>query len=132
MKDIATLHRTKEILAKHGFSFKKSLGQNFLIDLNVLGNIVGAANLTPDSGVSEIGPGIGSLTEQSAKQAKKVVALEIDQRLLPILEDSLAPYPHVKVIHGDALELDLETIVDEEFTQQGITDLAVVANLPIT
>ncbi|AFS69201.1 MULTISPECIES: 16S rRNA (adenine(1518)-N(6)/adenine(1519)-N(6))-dimethyltransferase RsmA [Exiguobacterium] len=130
MKDIATLHRTKEILAKHGFSFKKSLGQNFLIDLNVLGNIVGAANLTPDSGVLEIGPGIGSLTEQSAKQAKKVVALEIDQRLLPILEDSLAPYPHVKVIHGDALELDLETIVDQEFTQQGITDLAVVANLP--
>ncbi|HAB34875.1 MAG TPA: 16S rRNA (adenine(1518)-N(6)/adenine(1519)-N(6))-dimethyltransferase, partial [Exiguobacterium sp.] len=56
MKDIATLHRTKEILAKHGFSFKKSLGQNFLIDLNVLGNIVGAAGLTPESGVLEIGP----------------------------------------------------------------------------
>ncbi|WP_114572231.1 16S rRNA (adenine(1518)-N(6)/adenine(1519)-N(6))-dimethyltransferase RsmA [Exiguobacterium flavidum] len=130
MKDIATLHRTKEILAKHGFSFKKSLGQNFLIDLNVLGNIVGAAGLTPESGVLEIGPGIGSLTEQSAKLAKKVVALEIDQRLLPILDDSMAPYPHVSVIHGDALELDLAEIVEREFTSQGITDLAVVANLP--
>lgn len=130
MKDIATLHRTKEILAKHGFSFKKSLGQNFLIDLNVLGNIVGAAGLTPESGVLEIGPGIGSLTEQSAKLAKKVVALEIDQRLLPILDDSMAPYPHVSVIHGDALELDLSEIVEREFTSQGITDLAVVANLP--
>jgi len=130
VKDIATLHRTKEILAKHGFSFKKSLGQNFLIDLNVLGNIVGAAGLTPESGVLEIGPGIGSLTEQSAKLAKKVVALEIDQRLLPILDDSMAPYPHVSVIHGDALELDLAEIVEREFTSQGITDLAVVANLP--
>ena len=115
MKDIATIQRTKAILERHGFSFKKSLGQNFLIDLNILSKIVGAAELSEASGVLEIGPGIGSLTEQSAKRAKKVVALEIDQRLLPILDDTMSPYPHVKVIHGDALELNLREIVEQEF-----------------
>lgn len=130
MKDIATIHRTKAILQRHGFSFKKSLGQNFLIDLNILNKIVDAAELREASGVLEIGPGIGSLTEQSAKRAKKVVALEIDQRLLPILEDTMAPYPNVHVIHGDALELDIRDIVDREFLQEGIDDIAVVANLP--
>jgi len=115
LKDIATIQRTKSILERHGFSFKKSLGQNFLIDLNILHKIVAAAELTDASGVLEIGPGIGSLTEQSAKRAKKVVALEIDQRLLPILDDTMSPYPHVHVINGDALELDLKGIVEREF-----------------
>ncbi|EPE60652.1 dimethyladenosine transferase [Exiguobacterium sp. S17] len=130
MKDIATIHRTKAILQRHGFSFKKSLGQNFLIDLNILNKIVDAAELGEASGVLEIGPGIGSLTEQSAKRAQKVVALEIDQRLLPILEDTMAPYPNVHVIHGDALELDIRSIVEREFLNEGIDDIAVVANLP--
>ena len=130
MKDIATIQRTKSILERHGFSFKKSLGQNFLIDLNILHKIVAAAELTDASGVLEIGPGIGSLTEQSAKRAKKVVALEIDQRLLPILDDTMSPYPHVHVIHGDALELDLKGIVEREFLAEGIEDISVVANLP--
>ncbi|WP_070329387.1 16S rRNA (adenine(1518)-N(6)/adenine(1519)-N(6))-dimethyltransferase RsmA [Exiguobacterium aurantiacum] len=130
MKDIATIHRTKAILQRHGFSFKKSLGQNFLIDLNILNKIVDAAELGEASGVLEIGPGIGSLTEQSAKRAQKVVALEIDQRLLPILEDTMAPYPNVHVIHGDALELDIRSIVEREFLSEGIDDIAVVANLP--
>ncbi|MBR2078275.1 MAG: 16S rRNA (adenine(1518)-N(6)/adenine(1519)-N(6))-dimethyltransferase RsmA [Exiguobacterium sp.] len=130
MKDIATIQRTKAILERHGFSFKKSLGQNFLIDLNILSKIVGAAELSEVSGVLEIGPGIGSLTEQSAKRAKKVVALEIDQRLLPILDDTMSPYPHVKVIHGDALELNLREIVEQEFLNEGIEDISVVANLP--
>ncbi|TCI75484.1 16S rRNA (adenine(1518)-N(6)/adenine(1519)-N(6))-dimethyltransferase RsmA [Exiguobacterium sp. SH0S1] len=130
MKDIATIHRTKAILQRHGFSFKKSLGQNFLIDLNILNKIVDAAELDEASGVLEIGPGIGSLTEQSAKRAQKVVALEIDQRLLPILEDTMAPYPNVHVIHGDALELDIRSIVEREFLSEGIDDIAVVANLP--
>ncbi|MFN3633119.1 MULTISPECIES: 16S rRNA (adenine(1518)-N(6)/adenine(1519)-N(6))-dimethyltransferase RsmA [Exiguobacterium] len=130
MKDIATIQRTKSILERHGFSFKKSLGQNFLIDLNILNKIVDAAELGEASGVLEIGPGIGSLTEQSAKRAQKVVALEIDQRLLPILEDTMSPYPHVHVIHGDALELDIRDIVEREFFSQGIEDISVVANLP--
>lgn len=128
IKDIATPVRTKGILEKHGFSFKKSLGQNFLIDLNILNRIVDFAELTEDSGAIEIGPGIGALTEQLAKRAKKVVAFEIDQRLLPILKETLEPYPHVKVIHEDVLKADVKGVISEEFAEG--QDLMVVANLP--
>lgn len=128
MKDIATPVRTKAIMEKHGFSFKKSLGQNFLIDLNILNRIVDFAELTENSGAIEIGPGIGALTEQLAKRAKKVVAFEIDQRLLPILKETLEPYPHVKVIHEDVLKADVKQVIAEEFAKD--QDLMVVANLP--
>jgi len=127
-KDIATPVRTRAILEKYGFSFKKSLGQNFLIDTNILKKIVSFADLTENSGAIEIGPGIGALTEQLARSSKKVVAFEIDQRLLPILQDTLSPYEHVKVIHKDVLEADVGNVMEEEF--QGIDDLMVVANLP--
>lgn len=127
-KDIATPVRTKEILDKYGFSFKKSLGQNFLIDTNILNRIVDHAELTDHSGAIEIGPGIGALTEQLAKRAEKVVAFEIDQRLLPILEDTLSPYPNVKVIHSDVLKADVQAVMKEEFGKQ--EDVMVVANLP--
>ncbi|MFK3961805.1 16S rRNA (adenine(1518)-N(6)/adenine(1519)-N(6))-dimethyltransferase RsmA [Guptibacillus hwajinpoensis] len=127
-KEISTPFRTKEILSKHGFTFKKSLGQNFLIDSNVLTKIVDQAKLSPNSGAIEIGPGIGALTEKLAKQAKKVVAFEIDQRLLPILEDTLSPYPHVHIRHSDVLEADVRQVIEEEF-EEG-QDLMVVANLP--
>ncbi len=90
-KDIATPIRTKEILNKYGFSFKKSLGQNFLIDPNILRNIVSHANLTEESGAIEVGPGIGALTEHLARAAKKVVSFEIDQRLLPVLRRYVKP-----------------------------------------
>lgn len=127
-KDIATPIRTRAILEKYGFSFKKSLGQNFLIDTNILNRIVDFANLTEHSGAMEIGPGIGALTEQLARRSKKVVAFEIDQRLLPILEDTLSPYPNKKIIHQDVLKADVAKIIDEEF--DGIEDIMVVANLP--
>ncbi|SFD01215.1 dimethyladenosine transferase [Bacillus sp. OV322] len=127
-KDIATPLRTKEILKKYGFSFKKSLGQNFLIDTNILKNIVEHANLTEQSGAIEIGPGIGALTEQLAKSSKKVTAFEIDQRLLPILKDTLSPYNNVKVIHEDVLKADVKKVIEEEFAD--IPDVMVVANLP--
>ena len=127
-KDIATPVRTKEILNKYGFSFKKSLGQNFLIDTNILKKIVSFADLTEDSGAIEIGPGIGALTEQLARTSKKVVAFEIDQRLLPILKDTLSPYPNVNIIHNDVLEADVAEVITEEFAE--ITDVMVVANLP--
>jgi 16S rRNA (adenine1518-N6/adenine1519-N6)-dimethyltransferase len=127
-KDIATPVRTKDILKKYGFSFKKSLGQNFLIDTNILKKIVSFANLTEDSGAIEIGPGIGALTEQLARTSKKVVAFEIDQRLLPILKDTLSPYPHVSIIHKDVLEAEVGEVIKEEFN--GIDDIMVVANLP--
>ncbi|TYR78321.1 16S rRNA (adenine(1518)-N(6)/adenine(1519)-N(6))-dimethyltransferase RsmA [Priestia megaterium] len=127
-KDIATPTRTKEILKKYGFTFKKSLGQNFLIDTNVLHRIVDHAEITDQTGAIEIGPGIGALTEQLAKRAKKVLAFEIDQRLLPILADTLSPYPHAKVIHQDILKANLNETLKQEF--EGIEDLMVVANLP--
>ncbi|QQZ09487.1 16S rRNA (adenine(1518)-N(6)/adenine(1519)-N(6))-dimethyltransferase RsmA [Heyndrickxia vini] len=127
-KDIATPVRTKEILQKYGFSFKKSLGQNFLIDPNILKNITEHAGLSEDSGAIEIGPGIGALTEHLARASKKVVAFEIDQRLLPILEDTLSPYSNVKVIHQDVLKANIHQIVEEEFKE--VNDLMVVANLP--
>ncbi|MDI7743873.1 16S rRNA (adenine(1518)-N(6)/adenine(1519)-N(6))-dimethyltransferase RsmA [Lysinibacillus fusiformis] len=127
-KDIATPIRTKEILNKYGFSFKKSLGQNFLIDPNILRNIVSHANLTEESGAIEVGPGIGALTEHLARAAKKVVSFEIDQRLLPVLEDTLSPYDNVTIVHSDILKADVEKVIKEEMT--GIEDIMVVANLP--
>ncbi|WP_100374372.1 16S rRNA (adenine(1518)-N(6)/adenine(1519)-N(6))-dimethyltransferase RsmA [Bacillus sp. FJAT-45037] len=128
MKDIATPIRTKEILKKYGFSFKKSLGQNFLIDTNVLRNIVDAAGVDETSGTIEIGPGIGALTEQLAKRVDQVVAFEIDQRLLPVLEDTLSPYDNVSVIHSDVLKADIKEAISTHFKKG--QDLMVVANLP--
>lgn len=127
-KDIATPVRTRTILEKYGFSFKKSLGQNFLIDTNILKKIVEFAHITDETGAIEIGPGIGALTEQLARTSKKVVAFEIDQRLLPILNDTLSPYPNVKIIHNDVLEANVQDVMDQEF--QDIDDIMVVANLP--
>lgn len=127
-KDIATPIRTKEILQKYGFSFKKSLGQNFLIDPNILRNIVGHAQLTENSGAIEIGPGIGALTEHLARAAKKVVSFEIDQRLLPVLEDTLSPYDNVTIVHSDILKADVAQVIAKEMPD--IQDIMVVANLP--
>jgi 16S rRNA (adenine1518-N6/adenine1519-N6)-dimethyltransferase len=127
-KDIATPARTREILEKYGFSFKKSLGQNFLIDTNILRRIVDHAELTESSAVIEIGPGIGALTEQLAKRSKKVMAFEIDQRLLPILEDTLSPYENVTIVHQDILKANVQSRIDEILA--GFEDIMVVANLP--
>jgi 16S rRNA (adenine1518-N6/adenine1519-N6)-dimethyltransferase len=127
-KDIATPVRTQEILKKFGFSFKKSLGQNFLIDTNILKRIVDHADLTDTSGAIEIGPGIGALTEQLARNSEKVVAFEIDQRLLPILKETLSPYPNTTIIHEDVLKANVKKVIEEQFA--GIQDIMVVANLP--
>src|SRR5690625_3836137 len=98
---IATPKRTNEILHKFRFSFKKSLGQNFIIDTNILQKMIHSASIDKTCGVIEIGPGIGALTEQLALAAKKVIAFEIDRRLLPILQDTLALYENVEIIHED-------------------------------
>ncbi|WP_040953028.1 16S rRNA (adenine(1518)-N(6)/adenine(1519)-N(6))-dimethyltransferase RsmA [Gorillibacterium massiliense] len=126
--DIATPRRTRDIIKRHNLELKKSLGQNFLIDLNILGKIVGAANLDKSKGALEIGPGIGALTEQLAKTAGKVAAVEIDRRLLPILAENLEPYDNVHVIHGDVLKLPLADLIRTEFA--GLSGVSVVANLP--
>lgn len=127
-KQIATPSETKRILKKYGFSFKKSLGQNFIIDPNILRNIVEKSGISETSGVIEIGPGIGALTEQLAKIAKKVVAYEIDERLLPILADTLSPYENVTIIHQDFLKAKVADKIEEQFTD--VKDLHIVANLP--
>lgn len=127
-KDIATPIRTQEILKKYGFSFKKSLGQNFLIDPNILRNIVSHADLTKESAAIEIGPGIGALTEHLARSAGQVVAFEIDQRLLPVLKDTLSPYDNVEIIHSDILKANVLDVMKEKLS--GYEDVMVVANLP--
>ena len=128
IRDIATPSRTKEILKKHGFTFKKSLGQNFLTEPNILRKIVETAGIDENTNVIEVGPGIGALTEQLARNAAQVLAFEIDDRLLPVLQDTLAPYPNVTVIHQDVLESDLVKTTGEVFTKD--LPIKVVANLP--
>ncbi|MGP4063125.1 16S rRNA (adenine(1518)-N(6)/adenine(1519)-N(6))-dimethyltransferase RsmA [Halobacillus sp. H74] len=127
-KAVATPTRTKEILQTYGFSFKKSLGQNFLIDVNILKNIIEEAGIDGTVGAIEIGPGIGALTEQLAQHADRVVAFEIDQRLLPILEETLEGHNNVNVINQDILKADVERVIKEHF-EQG-QQVRVVANLP--
>lgn len=127
-KDIATPIRTQQIMDKHGLTVKKSLGQNFLIDPNILRKIVGKAELTKESAAIEIGPGIGALTEHLARAAGKVLAFEIDQRLLPVLEDTLSPYDNISIIHSDILKADVGAAIEKELA--GYKDIVVVANLP--
>ncbi|MGX4687078.1 16S rRNA (adenine(1518)-N(6)/adenine(1519)-N(6))-dimethyltransferase RsmA [Vagococcus sp. JNUCC 83] len=127
-KDIATPSRTKEILKKHGFSFKKSLGQNFLTEPNILRKIAETGDLSKEDGVIEIGPGIGALTEHLARNAGKVLAFEIDQRLIPVLEDTLSPYDNVTVVNEDILKADVVTEAKKVFDDT--QPIKVVANLP--
>jgi 16S rRNA (adenine1518-N6/adenine1519-N6)-dimethyltransferase len=127
-KEIGTPNRTKEILARYGFTFKKSLGQNFMIDTNILRQMVASADVSEQTAVIEIGPGIGALTEQLALQAGKVVALEIDQRLLPILRETLAPFSHVEVMNQDVLKTNIKALVDDKLSSY--EQVSVVANLP--
>ncbi|WP_164670613.1 16S rRNA (adenine(1518)-N(6)/adenine(1519)-N(6))-dimethyltransferase RsmA [Virgibacillus doumboii] len=127
-KKIATPKRTQEILKKYGFSFKKSLGQNFLIDVNILENIIQQAGIDKSSAAIEIGPGIGALTEQLAIHADKVIAYEIDQRLLPILEDTLKDYNNIQFINQDILEANVGETIRSQFKPG--QPVHVVANLP--
>lgn len=127
-KEIATPSRTKEILKQHGFSFKKSLGQNFLTEPNILRKIVETAGIDTHTNVVEVGPGIGALTEQLAKNAAQVLAFEIDDRLIPVLEDTMSPYQNVTVVHNDVLKADLVGTTNEVFEQE--LPIKVVANLP--
>lgn len=125
---IASPTRTQAILNRYYLSAKKSLGQNFLVDLGVLDNIVTAAKITKADNVIEIGPGIGGLTEQLAKAANKVVAFEIDANLLPVLDETLAPYDNIEIINQDILKANLPKIIDDVFDTE--KPLKVVANLP--
>jgi len=128
---MATLGNPKEtiaILNKYGFNFQKKFGQNFLIDTHVLEKIIRAADITKDDCVLEIGPGIGTMTQYLCENAGKVIAVEIDKNLIPILtEDTLVAYDNVKIINSDVLKLDLKKLAEEE---NGGRPIKVVANLP--
>ncbi|MBF0715495.1 16S rRNA (adenine(1518)-N(6)/adenine(1519)-N(6))-dimethyltransferase RsmA [Gemelliphila palaticanis] len=125
---IGTPNKTFQILKKYDFKFKKSLGQNFLIDNNVLNRIVSGAEIDKNTGVIEIGPGIGSLTEKLAEAAKKVVSFEIDGRLIPILSDTLSEFNNVEIINMDILKVDVDSVIKEKFSD--CEKVMVVANLP--
>lgn len=126
--EIGSPARTKAILNRYHLVAKKSLGQNFLSDLNILRNIVAAGDVTDQDNVIEIGPGIGALTEQIAKRARKVVAFEIDENLLPVLDETLMDYDNVKVINEDILQANLPAVVASEFEPGHPVKL--IANLP--
>lgn len=127
MAHLASPKYTQEIIKKYGFHFNKKLGQNFLIDQNILQKIVDGAGITQEDEVLEIGPGIGTLTQELAKTAKKVIAIEIDQHLLPILQETLGNFKNVELIQGDVLKLPLMDIMYNKFSNRKIK---VVANLP--
>ena len=127
MEKLSNPQRTIEVIKKYEFCFQKKFGQNFLIDGHVLDKIIAGAGVTKDDMVLEIGPGIGTMTQYLAEAAGKVVAVEIDRNLLPILQETLSDYDNVKVIHADVLSLDLEKLVQEE---NGGRPIKVVANLP--
>lgn len=127
MDNLSNIGVIKEILEKHNFSFSKQLGQNFLINPSVCPKIAEMGNAKKGFGIIEIGTGIGVLTNELAKRADKVVAVEIDGRLIPILEETLAEYNNVKIINADVMKTDLHKLIKDEF--QGL-DVAVCANLP--
>ncbi|MCR5730134.1 MAG: 16S rRNA (adenine(1518)-N(6)/adenine(1519)-N(6))-dimethyltransferase RsmA [Ruminococcus sp.] len=124
---LTNIGTVKEILSKHGFSFSKGLGQNFIINPDICPKIAENGNAQPGYGIIEIGTGIGVLTAELAKRADKVCAVEIDSRLLPILDETLAEYENIKIFNEDVMKCDLHKIIREEFA--GLK-AAVCANLP--
>lgn len=127
MEKLSNPKETIQVLQKHEFQFKKKFGQNFLIDPHVLDKIVDAAQITKDDFVLEIGPGIGTLTQYLCENARQVLAVEIDDKLIPILKETLQPYDNVEVLHGDILKQDIQQIAD---TYNDGKPIKVVANLP--
>ena len=127
MENLSNIGTIKEILVKNGFTFSKALGQNFLINPTVCPRMAEMCGADKESGVLEIGPGIGVLTNELAKTAKKVVAIELDKRLLPVLNQTLSDHSNVKIINGDVLKVDLKELISREF---GNMRVVVCANLP--
>jgi len=124
---ISTPSKTREIIEANSFYFKKNYGQNFLIDSNILENIVSSAGVTEEDCVLEVGPGIGGLTQVLAEQAKKVLAVEIDKHLIPILKKTLEEYENIEIINQDILKTNIDELIEEK---NGGKPIKVVANLP--
>ena len=127
MANLGNPQETIAVLQRYGFNFQKKYGQNFLIDTHVLDKIIGAAQIGTDDFVLEIGPGIGTMTQYLAEAAREVVAVEIDTKLIPILQDTLKEYDNVTVLNEDILKVDIRKIAEEK---NGGKPIKVVANLP--
>lgn len=127
MDEIQSARQVREFMASRGVRFNKGLGQNFLIDDSVLEEILNASEIGPDTCVLEIGPGIGVLTRELARQAEKVVSVEIDTKLIPLLEENVSEFQNIKIINQDFLKLDLQRLFQEEFQGKKVK---VIANLP--
>lgn len=127
MPNLGIPHNTVEILHKHNFAIQKKYGQNFLVDMGVLDRIIRAAEITAEDFVLEIGPGIGTMTQYLAEHAREVAAVEIDKNLIPILEETLAPYRNVTVINQDILKMNVKELAEEKNAGRPIK---IVANLP--
>ena len=127
MEKLSNPQKTIEVIKKYDFAFQKKFGQNFLIDAHVLNKIIASADITKDDCVLEIGPGIGTMTQYLAEAAGKVVAVEIDRNLIPILSETLADYENVTVINEDILKVDIAKLAEEK---NGGRPIKVVANLP--
>ena len=127
MKNLTNLTYIKKLLSRHNFKFSKSLGQNFLINPYICPKMAIESDTNKNTGVLEIGPGIGVLTYELAKISKKVVALEIDSRLIPILNETLNEFSNTKIINCDILKVDLKEIIEKEFHNM---DVIICANLP--
>ena len=127
MATLGNPKNTIEVLQKYGFNFQKKFGQNFLIDSNILEEIIESAHVTKEDFVLEIGPGIGTMTQYLCEAAREVVAVEIDKNLIPILGDTLSAYNNVEVINEDILKVDIKSLAEEK---NGGKPIKVVANLP--
>lgn len=123
--DLTSPRTIRNIQERFGFTFKKGLGQNFLTARNILEEIVDAAEI--ENGVIEVGPGFGVLTSELAQNSDKVVTIEIDERLIEVLDYTLAEYDNVKIINEDILKLDLKKVIDDEFNGEKVS---IAANLP--
>ena len=127
MQNLSDISVVRDLLNRHGFKFSKALGQNFLINPSVCPRMAEVCGADENTGVIEVGPGFGVLTAELAKKAKKVVSIELDERLIPVLDETLAEFDNVEVINSDVLKVDLHRLIEEKF--QGMK-VAICANLP--
>ena len=127
MQNLSNISVIRDLLTRYGFTFSKALGQNFLINPSVCPRMAELGGAAPGTGMIEIGAGIGVLTAELAKRADKVVCVEIDSRLLPILDETLADFDNIKIVNNDVLKVDLHQLIAEEFAGM---EVAVCANLP--
>ena len=127
MENLSNISVIRDVLSRHGFSFSKGLGQNFLINPTVCPRMAEMGNAKPGWGIIEIGAGVGVLTAELARRADKVVCIEIDSRLLPVLDETLAEFDNIKIVNEDVLKVDLHGLIEQEFAGMPV---AVCANLP--